>query len=406
MAAKKSIYFPGLNGLRFIAATFVIVSHIEELKRVFVPQTNQENFLKKEVFSMWGDLAVTFFFVLSGFLITYLLLAEKKETNTISLRNFYTRRILRIFPLYYLIVLLGFFVLPHFASLQFPAAYPEWSVATLHQHFWAKFALFFFFLANLARSLNPIPYVIHTWSIGVEEQFYLMWPFLMKYFKKTVRVMLFVIGAYLVIAKGIWYISDYIMPGHHILQVLSKFLLYTKIDCMAIGGLCAYIIFTQKQAFLTFIYQRWFQVLVYAGAVIPAFIGVSYGYFTHEVYGCLFGLMILNVSTNPKTIVNFEFPILHYLGKISYGIYMYHYLCVRLALIVVQKYIVGYGDLGTLGNLSLFIITIVMAIGLSALSYEFFESVFLRFKGRFTIIKSGAQKAQSKPVVAGAPETV
>jgi len=75
-------------------------------------------------------------------------------------------------------------------------------------------------------------------------------------------------------------------------------------------------------------------------------------------------------------------------------------------LIVVQKYIVGYGELGAWGNLSLYIITIVMAITVSALSYEFFESIFLRFKGRFTIIKSGAQHAQSKPVVAAAPESV
>src|SRR5688572_27055191 len=106
---KQKIYFPNLNGLRFIAAFLVIIHHIEQLKSF----SNIDNYWGTVPFiDIIGKLGVVLFFVLSGFLITYLLLAEERSFKRISIVKFYIRRMLRIWPLYFLIILLAFAVLP------------------------------------------------------------------------------------------------------------------------------------------------------------------------------------------------------------------------------------------------------------------------------------------------------
>jgi peptidoglycan/LPS O-acetylase OafA/YrhL len=105
----SSVYFENLNAIRFIAASLVVFHHIEQIKAIF----GLPNFWNNEVFFIIGKLGVILFFVLSGFLISYLLYKEKELTNTIGIKNFYVRRILRIWPLYFLIILLALFLFPH-----------------------------------------------------------------------------------------------------------------------------------------------------------------------------------------------------------------------------------------------------------------------------------------------------
>mgnify|MGYP000751166612 CR=1 FL=1 len=100
--AASPIYFKGFNGVRFIAASAVIVHHIEEYKAVYL--FGRDDLWARPFVYQLGRLGVALFFVLSGFLITYLLLAEKQKTGTIAIRKFYIRRVLRIWPLYFLIV--------------------------------------------------------------------------------------------------------------------------------------------------------------------------------------------------------------------------------------------------------------------------------------------------------------
>src|SRR3989338_8543857 len=104
----NKVFFPNLNGLRFIAALMVIIHHIEQIKSIL----KMDNFSTFPPVFFVGKLGVILFFVLSGFLITYLLLQEKEVSNTISVRQFYIRRILRIWPLYYFIILLGLIIIP------------------------------------------------------------------------------------------------------------------------------------------------------------------------------------------------------------------------------------------------------------------------------------------------------
>lgn len=126
------------------------------------------------------------FFVLSGFLITYLLLAEKDATQHISLKQFYIRRILRIWPLYFFIILLTFFVMPLFPLIPFSQGIKE--------SYFEKLFLYIFMLPNLALAFFPgISYATMAWSVGVEEQFYLFWPLLIKNTKRLFLVILSVI---------------------------------------------------------------------------------------------------------------------------------------------------------------------------------------------------------------------
>ena len=108
------VYFENLNAIRFIAALLVIFHHIEQVKSAF----QLPNFNDNTSFLLIGKLGVLLFFVLSGFLITYLLFKELEVTKTINVKYFYIRRILRIWPLYFFIILLAIFVFPYIVFLQ------------------------------------------------------------------------------------------------------------------------------------------------------------------------------------------------------------------------------------------------------------------------------------------------
>ncbi|MEQ6123888.1 acyltransferase [Pseudotenacibaculum sp. MALMAid0570] len=194
----KKIYLKGLTELRAIAALMVVFHHIELYK-------TREGFSSlfhtslKDFISNAGKNGVYIFFVLSGFLISYLLLAEKERFERINVRKFYIRRILRIWPLYYIIVFLCFFVLPFIADW-IPAlskeSYYFGLIQTLQDAPWKPLLLFIFFLPNLAVYLAaPVAGASQAWSVGVEEQFYLIWPHLFnKFHNKTtfISVLVFI----------------------------------------------------------------------------------------------------------------------------------------------------------------------------------------------------------------------
>lgn len=159
------VHFPGLNGLRFFAAMIVAVSHVELLKQYHGLPNAYDSPAVYEL----GRLAVTLFFVLSGYLITFLLLKEKELTGTITIGAFYMRRVLRIWPLYFLLVALAFFVFPRIGAMQVPPL-----TGQLADNLRFTLPLFTLFLPQLALSMfAPVPFAEPAWSIGVEEQFYM-----------------------------------------------------------------------------------------------------------------------------------------------------------------------------------------------------------------------------------------
>lgn len=159
------VYFPNLDALRFLAAFGVFVFHYFRDIRSFYPGI-EENALFKVLLSISdkGTLGVNFFFVLSGFLITYLILHENQQTGSFSLNRFLIRRTLRIWPVYFIVVLIGFIIFPLLFN----------SYHTIHNPF-----MYLFFLANFDELYNgmrdSINFLSAPWSVAVEEQFYLFW---------------------------------------------------------------------------------------------------------------------------------------------------------------------------------------------------------------------------------------
>ena len=177
MQNKNLVYFPNLDGIRFIAASLVCIHHIEQFKSIFGIESSWNNHLIRS----FGKLGVILFFVLSGFLITYLLFLEESQSPTkkIDIKKFYFRRILRIWPLYFLIVFCALFLLPKSSYFNLPIIM-NFDIAS---NVWLLLLLFIFFLPNLVLiCFGSIPFASQTWSIGAEEQFYIFWPFVLWFF--------------------------------------------------------------------------------------------------------------------------------------------------------------------------------------------------------------------------------
>ncbi|HEX8514891.1 MAG TPA: acyltransferase [Bacteroidia bacterium] len=374
---SSKVYFPNLNGIRFIAALAVIIHHIEQTKSFFLYNHNWHS----PHIRLIGKLGVVLFFVLSGFLITYLLLTEKSR-GTISIRKFYFRRILRIWPLYYLIVILGLFVLP---QMDFFYIADNHRTDNIQEYFIVKVILFFLFLPNLALAgFSPVPFIAQTWSVGVEEQFYLIWPVLIKKLKNVFFALISVILFYLSVKLIFNYINQHTeaVDSDKILRGIFQFWDEFSIDCMAIGGIAAYIFFYKKEKLLTFLFNKYFQLLIYIVIVLSIVFKINVMYLQLEYYSIGFAIIILNLAGNPASIIKLENRVFNYLGKISYGLYMFHYI-----MIVVAIKLLGYFYIKN--DFFIYSVSIGFTIIISALSYEFFESKFLKMKKKYTLIPSG-----------------
>ncbi|MEW6469829.1 MAG: acyltransferase [Bacteroidota bacterium] len=377
---KPKIYFPGLNGLRFVAAFAVIITHVELLKGQL---GLDNNWLHPVIFNL-GGLGVYFFFVLSGFLITYLLIAEKDNTGTISIKKFYIRRILRIWPLYYLLILLAFFVLPHFGFLDI-----EWLKGPFRENFWPLLVLNLFMLPNLALALDtryPVPHAGQAWSIGVEEQFYLIWPVIVKFSRRFLVLLLVLTGGIVVAKAGILFLSE----GHahnSFIGVIKEFAAMSKIECMSIGAFGAYFLYTQNKRIMILVFNPLVQLLSYL--MIPLLI-----YFTpellqdgiHIVYSVIFCIIILNVAANQKSFLKMENRVFDFLGSISYGLYMYHMFIIVFVIRGLQ-YFGMENDL--MANVMFYLFSVGLTIVVSWLSFRYFESLFNRKRKKFAKIISG-----------------
>lgn len=376
------VYFPNLNSIRFVAALAVMIHHIELTKYWF----GQPNiYTSSFVGGVFGQLGIILFFVLSGFLITYLLLAEQQATDTISIKNFYIRRILRIWPLYYFIVILGLFILPHIKAMAVPG-YTE----QIHDHFLSKTLMFFSFIPDVAYAMyKHVPYAEQAWSVGVEEQFYVIWPLLIALVvrqKKTLNMLIGVIGFYTAI-KIISIVLNNKYDSNIAINEFYQFWQNFSIDCMAIGGIGAYVLFYKKEKVLKVLYNKYLQIALYVIVFVITIKGLDVPYFTYQLYSLIFIILILNLASNPKSILNLEHKPLNYLGKISYGLYMYH----NIVLAACLKFLLYEGiTLNSIwGNILYYAVAITVTVIIASLSYEYFEKWFITAKVKYSKIVSG-----------------
>lgn len=369
----KKVHFPGLNGVRFIAALLVIVDHTELFKSNFGYETIWSN----DYSAYLGASGVTIFFVLSGFLITYLLLVEN-QNGPISIRNFYARRILRIWPLYYLILIIGFFIVPHIEFLQVSGYTSDMS------QYGGRLVLFAGLLANVAFVYLPtIAFANILWTVSVEEQFYLMWPHLVKRSSNMVVMLSITFLAYMMIKM----VAAIGFPINQVNELISR----TRFSAMIIGAAGAYLVFINHHT-LKVIHNKYSQIvfLMLLGILISnEFQPKHMKLIENEALAIIVILIIINIATNKNTIIKLDNRLWNYLGKISYGLYVYH----LFAVVVVLKYLpglIGTSDLDApVGYAATMGCILILTIIISHFSYTYFELPILKRKLKFTSIISG-----------------
>ena len=375
----QPVYFPNLNGVRFIAAFSVLIHHTEQIKYLMGLDNIYSNFFIKNL----GKLGVGLFFVLSGFLITYLLLSEKKRRGDISTKDFYIRRVLRIWPLYFIIVILGFFVFPVIPIFNEPLR----SQYYFDENFFKRLPFFLLFLPNLGFVFYRAPYLCsQTWSVGVEEQFYAIWPWIIKS-KNPVRTFFKLVGGFLLILGIFWLyifkISDLSETTKQKFQDgLALFFSQFRILTMVIGGIGAYLVFEKKDKILSTLFRKDVQIVVYLVLFLMLGTGFHVPGINMEFYGIFFCFFILNVSQNPNTIFYLEQKIVHYFGKISYGIYIYHPAVIVLCVNSIH-YFMGKNLSNLNFNLLLYPSAFLLTIAVCELSFRFVETPLLKLKDRF-----------------------
>ena len=369
---EDRIYFYGLDELRAIAALLVYFHHVELFKTregfaPFLGGTFYDMFTRKI-----GHNSVVAFFVLSGFLITYLLLKEKEVTGTIKIKAFYLRRIFRIWPLYFLVVFIGFVIMPLLNSTGLFEV-QKYYTGRINNLEYESLTLFVLFLSNFAVwYYKPVAGAAQSWSVSVEEQFYLIWPNIVKWIKSIKHLLILII---FVLILKVWGVKLFISlfgsnPIIHGVEIIS-------IEFMFVGAIAAVLLYWDKtkETVIKVMGNPYLFVFTLMALVAQLF------FFKIPItLAFTFAALILHVS-----ILKIEIKFLKYFGKISYGIYMLHPLALYLV------FPIAFSFKGSIPfSITFFILSFIITIVLAGLSYKYFEQPILRFKNKHTIIKSGA----------------
>lgn len=362
------IYLPGLNGIRAIAALAVVLSHINNRLDYF-------RLPKSELLDL-ANFGVTIFFTLSGFLISYLLLKEKEKTGTINIRMFYIRRVLRIWPLYFAYLLIVI-LLNGIDSVKWPLLFILLMLPNLRNSFAG--------LANIAPGSHNLTYMVgHYWSLGVEEQFYAFWPWIIGKTKKLLRFLILFPLGYL-LAKVVLRVFD--APAG-----LITFFNYTRFGCLAIGALGAYLYFGNHAPFRHWMTRRWAEALAWLMLLAVALNKFHItSIIDHEIISVVTLVIITNQVSNPRKLISLENGFFDYLGRISYGMYVFNPMVIYLMAFVINPMGIE-NDL--LKQVLAYLFTVPAIIGISHLSYHYFEKPFLKLKHNYTIIKTAASKPE------------
>lgn len=359
-------HFPNLDGLRFLAAALVVVDHVQQhSSNLGLPYVGNLRH-----WDMLGHLGVLMFFVLSGFLITFLLLEEERTTGRIHYGRFQMRRILRIWPLYFLLVGLALFVFPHIVQM----AMPDLDQARVMEQRPLKVVLYALFVPTLVPPLaGAVPHLGHLWSLGSEMHFYLVWPLLLMLVRRgRLWLILLVMASYPAVIRLL--LSNWAQDWPN-RSLIMHYWEQLNIESFAVGALCAWLAFHKARVLRWLLDPRLFAAAVVVLAGLMG-CGVLNGWITYRVYGLLFGLVILNLALAPRAARILEREPIRSLGRISYGIYVYH-----LAAMVLAMNLLGSNGSGR--NPLTYVLVFGITIGVSALSFRYYEGAFQRLRQRF-----------------------
>jgi peptidoglycan/LPS O-acetylase OafA/YrhL len=346
---KLPNHIPQLDVLRGLAVLNVMLYHASDI----TPH------LQIRPFFRLGYTGVDLFFVLSGFLITGILVRTRENEGYFT--NFYARRALRIWPLYYALLIFSFVLLP--------LIQPQLKAAIFTQsHPWQSFP---FFLQNLMLNGHAYDTLRVTWSLAIEEQFYLVWPIIVWLAPRRVLKPLAISGLLLSVALR-WSVLYGLIPP---LIIYTNTL--TRLDGLALGAFLALWIPEADSRTV-----KWAGLAVMAVA-IPLAVAMAT---THEGHWGFYSLVALSfagllcVAINIPRAANLEF--LKYTGKISYCLYLVHVpICAFTTSPRVHRLLEFRSPIVT--DIVVFIVSIALCYAVAAFSWRFFESKILRLKSRF-----------------------
>jgi peptidoglycan/LPS O-acetylase OafA/YrhL len=386
--SHSKVYFKGLHALRFFAAVLVLISHMEMIKAgVKVSNIYGDGSLVAHVLESLGPFGVTFFFVLSGFLITYLLLVEKERKTKINIKNFYLRRVLRIWPIYIIFTLTAFFILPEIDMFNHYYFSPELNNSKL-----TKLLMYLLFIPGFTLALfTTVPWAGHLWSIGVEEQFYLAWPWFFRIRDKVKFRNFFMLFLVIVVIKAITLLLYNI---GFLDDAIKEILAQSKFECMIVGGAGALWIFKKKGIGTYTWLTKPFVVLTLflLSLTMTFFLPEIFQDILHIAISPLFLGIIVGVSFGKSRKV-LDHRLFIKLGNLSYSIYLLHMVGAVIALRILPS-ILRSVDLFTSTqtisySVMVYTLAILITIALSAISYSIIERPFLNLKTKFAVIKSG-----------------
>ena len=353
-------YYPALDGLRGIACVLVVVYHL-------FPFFHQYLF--------FGWMAMDIFFVLSGFLITDILMKTIGDPH--YLKFFYIRRLLRVFPLYYTALIFFLLIIPNFKGL-----------ATGFDYFVKHQVYFWLFLQNWLLIFNPSQTdsaLNHLWSMAVEEQFYLLWPLLVALVRKPKHLLII-----LVILLTGFSALRFVLWIQQIEQLsYFSFFTFTRFDGILIGCMVALL----QKINPKFIGQNmaWIVLSFAAFNFLFYFLNLEYkksfpylGLLGFSTFSMLFGLLVYDIINRQSKIFTLVFDIgfLKMLGRISYGTYIFHWPLYLL----LNPYFASFAKSNLQGvpphvfaSTALTILSFIIGYA----SFHFFEIHFLRMKKHF-----------------------
>ncbi|HYG37904.1 MAG TPA: acyltransferase [Cytophagales bacterium] len=368
---KSKIFFPNLDGLRTLAFLAVFFVHSFYTTHEYIRDANIYAFVR--AFFSNGMLGVNLFFVLSGFLITYLLLNEEEMKSEINLPNFYIRRFLRIWPLFFACVFYGFIVEPWIMKL-FGEGVEQTADPLLYVTFLSNFS-------NINYGETEAQNLGILWSVSIEEQFYLFWPLLLLLFRRRIILCLLLILVSIVFRY--FNAENFHILRWHTLSVIGD---------LSVGGLIGLLSF-QSNAFVDFFKHlgKWKILMVYIA-------GFGFIFFkddimnTHTliaisalIISLFFAFIILEQNYSDHSFFKLKNnKIISSMGKYTYGLY-----CLHMIGIAVAKEICTYLNINNTLFGVLFwqtLLSLTLSMLMSYVSYEFYEKPFLKLKGKFSFI--------------------
>ncbi|MEO8400830.1 MAG: acyltransferase [Gammaproteobacteria bacterium] len=382
-AMPTKFYLPQLDGLRFFAFFLVFLHHFTTGATYFSPHS-VAHFVTIKL-STFGWIGVDLFLCLSSFLLTSLMIMEYRNTGSLSIKQFFIRRALRIWPLYYLMMLFAFLILPAITYFS-PALHTEAYFTFVKNHL-LPFSVFLgnfsyaYFTNTLTLAIGPL------WTVSLEEQFYIFWPILLFILlPRNKRWFFFALGFLVVLSFAVRF---YIIKNNIPYPAIWVFTL-GRLDPFALGAFLSYLYLNPKfkpRPLIALVLSLFLFKLVICstGIGMP---NTIWQLFVVDLAGCL---LIYSALYSRKMSQLLSMKPLPWLGKVSFGLYIFHDIMIHLTadnlIASLTKHIPWLLNSLTLWFVSL-ALTLLATILCAGFSYHAFEKHFLKLKTRFTIIAS------------------